>query len=143
MNDFASMNQQVIDDFRAHQGRVGPPFEGAPIVLLHHVGRKSGDHMVTPMMYQPDADNPNDIVYVFASKAGAPTNPGWYYNITTAGRARVERGTEEYDVTVRELPEPDRTKIYAKQAELFPGFAGYAEKTEGVRVIPVIELARA
>lgn len=142
MNDYADMNQKVIDEFRANDGQVGPPFEGAPIVLLHHVGRKSARHMVTPMMYLPDADNPRDVIYVFASKAGAPTHPGWFHNITAAGSAEIERGNEQYDVAVRELTGEERSRRYAEQANLYPGFAGYAEKTEGVRVIPVIELKR-
>lgn len=134
-------NAQIIDEFRANEGRVGGPFEGAPMLLVHHVGRKSGKQTVSPMMYLPDDADP-DRIYVFASKAGAPTNPAWYYNITAAGRATVERGTETYDVSVAEVTGDDRDRIYAEQASRYPGFGEYAEKTEGIRVIPVLALTR-
>ncbi|NMO03298.1 nitroreductase family deazaflavin-dependent oxidoreductase [Gordonia sp. TBRC 11910] len=135
-------NAQIINEFREHEGRVGGPFEGAPMVLVHHVGRKSGKQTVSPMMYLLDADDPA-LIYVFASKAGAPTNPAWYYNLTAAGKATVEVGTETYDVTVTEVTGADRDRIYAIQASRYPGFAEYETKTEGIRVIPVLALRRA
>ncbi|HTW19573.1 MAG TPA: nitroreductase/quinone reductase family protein [Mycobacteriales bacterium] len=138
-NDF---NTSVIEQFRANEGRVGGPFDGAPIVLLHHSGRKSGSEFISPMMYLADPAD-DGLIYVFASKAGAPTNPDWYYNAIAAGRAVVEVGTETYPVTVTELTGADRDRIYAEQASRYPGFAEYAEKTEGVRTIPVLALRRA
>ncbi|GEE00047.1 hypothetical protein nbrc107696_04930 [Gordonia spumicola] len=134
-------NTQIIDEFRANEGRVGGPFEGAPMLLVHHVGRKSGKQTVSPMMYLQSDDDPATI-YVFASKAGAPTHPAWYFNLVAAGRATVERGTQTYDVTVAELTGDDRDRVYAEQASRYPGFAEYAEKTAGVRVIPVLALTR-
>ena len=134
-------NAQTIAEFRANEGRVGGGFEGAPIVLLHHRGRKSGREYVAPMMYlQDEADQ--DTIYVFASKAGAPTNPDWYVNATAAGRVTVERGTETYEAEVRDLPEDERAPIYAEQARRYPGFAGYERKTAGIRTIPVLALKR-
>jgi deazaflavin-dependent oxidoreductase (nitroreductase family) len=105
-------NTQTITDFRENEGRVGGPFQGAPIVLLHHRGRKSGREYVTPTMYLAHEADP-DIIYVFATKGGAPTNPDWYINLTTAGHTTIERGTETYDVTVHEVTGPDRDRIYA------------------------------
>ena len=142
MNEPLDWNAQTIAKFRANEGRVGGNFEGAPIVLVHHRGRKSGREYVTPMMYLPDGTEP-DIIYVFATKAGAPTNPDWYRNLTAAGDASIERGTETYNVTVRELTGVERDRIYAEQARRYPGFAGYARQTAGVRTIPVLELRRA
>ena len=139
MNDW---NAQIIAEFRANEGRVGGPFEGAPMVLMHHVGRRSGNEFVNPVMYLPDDSDPSTI-YVFASKAGAPTHPDWYWNMTEAGRAVVEVGTETYDVSVRDLQGEERDRVYAEQASRYPGFAEYAEKTEGIRVIPVLALTRA
>lgn len=139
MNDW---NAAIIDEFRHNQGRVGGQFEGAPMILLHHRGRKSGQPRVSPMMFLPD-DNDPDTIYVFASKAGAPTNPDWYHNITEAGTARVERGVEQYPVTVHEVTGPERDRIYAEQARRYPGIAEYAEKTAGIRTIPVLALRRA
>jgi deazaflavin-dependent oxidoreductase (nitroreductase family) len=134
-------NAKTITEFRANQGRVGGPFEGAPVVLAHHLGRKSGREYVTPMMYLPNHTDP-DIIYVFATKAGAPTHPDWYHNLTAAGVGSVERGTETYKVTVRELAGAERDRIYAEQARRYPGFAGYERQTAGVRTIPVLELRR-
>jgi deazaflavin-dependent oxidoreductase (nitroreductase family) len=135
-------NAKVIAEFRANEGRVGPPFEGAPLTLLHHRGRTSGREYVAPMMYLAAEDDP-DTIYVFASKAGAPTNPDWYYNLTAAGVARVEVGTEEYDVIVSDLVADERDRVFAEQASRYPGFAEYATKTAGIRTIPVLALRRA
>jgi deazaflavin-dependent oxidoreductase (nitroreductase family) len=134
-------NAAIIDEFRANEGRVGGPFEGAPMVLLHHRGRKSGLERVNPVMYLPDEEDP-DTIYVFGTKGGSPTNPDWYYNLTAAGTASVERGTEQYDVSVRELKDEERSRIYAEQARRHPAFAGYEQKTAGIRTIPVLALKR-
>jgi len=134
-------NAKIIAEFRANEGRVGGNFEGAPIVLMHHVGRKSGKESVSPVMYQPDDSDP-DTIYVFASKGGHHLHPDWYWNMTDAGRAVVEVGTETYDVTVREIEGPDRDRIYDEQVSRYPGFGEYAEKTAGIRTIPVLALTR-
>jgi len=134
-------NADTIAEFRANEGRVGGPFEGAPLVLVHHIGRKSGSEYVAPMMYLADEQTATTI-YIFASKAGAPTHPDWYYNLTSAGRAQVEVGTDTYDVTVRELTGEDRDRVFEEQARRYPGFAQYAEKTAGIRTIPVLSLQR-
>jgi deazaflavin-dependent oxidoreductase (nitroreductase family) len=141
MSDGLSWNAATIAEFRANEGRVGGNFEGAPMVLVHHRGRKSSREYVTPMMYLPDETEP-DIIYVFATKGGAPTNPDWYRNLTAAGDGSVERGTETYKVTVRDLTGAERDLIYAEQARRYPGFAGYERQTAGVRTIPVLELRR-
>ena len=136
MNDWNAKN---IADFRANEGRVGGAFEGAPITLLHHRGRKTGREYVTPMMYLADDGDPKTI-YVFATKAGAPTNPDWYHNLKATGLAQVEVGTETYPVSVSELEGEERDRVYRKQASRYTGFAGYAEKTAGIRTIPVLAL---
>lgn len=135
-------NSKTIAEFRANEGRVGGPFDGAPMVLVHHRGRASGQEYVTPMMYLRHDTSP-DVIYVFATKAGAPTNPDWYRNLTTAGAGTVERGTETYAVTVRELTGTERDTVYAEQARRYPGFAEYERQTAGVRTIPVLELTPA
>jgi deazaflavin-dependent oxidoreductase (nitroreductase family) len=136
MSDF---NEKVIDEFRANHGRVGGGFEGAPMVLVHHRGRKSGNDYVNPMMYLQDESDPATI-YVFASAAGRPEHPAWYHNLVATGQARVEVGDSEYDVAVEELTGDARDTIYAEQASRYPGFAEYAEKTAGIRTIPVLAL---
>jgi deazaflavin-dependent oxidoreductase (nitroreductase family) len=134
-------NERVIAEFRANEGRVGGSFTGAPMVLVHHRGRTSGKEYVNPMMYLADEESP-DTIYVFASKGGAPTNPDWYRNLVAAGEASVEVGTEHYPVEVTDLHGDERDRVYAEQARRYPGFAGYAEKTAGIRTIPVLALRR-
>ena len=134
-------NAKVIEEFRANEGRVGGNFEGAPMTLLHHRGRRSGREHVNPMMYLAD-DADDRTIYVFASKAGAPDNPDWYYNAISAGTAEVEVGTETYPVAVTELTGGERDRVYAEQARRYPGFAEYEQKTAGIRTIPVLALRR-
>ena len=132
-------NDQIIAEFRANEGRVGGPFEGAPMVLVHHTGRKSGKEYVNPLVYLPGDDN---SIYVFASKGGAPEHPEWYRNLAAAGQATVEVQASTYPVTVTEVNGDERDLIYAEQVKRMPGFGGYAEKTEGIRKIPVLRLTR-
>jgi deazaflavin-dependent oxidoreductase (nitroreductase family) len=134
-------NERTIAEFRANQGRVGGQFQGAPIVLVHHRGRRTGREYVNPTMYLPD-DSDQDTIFVFASKGGASSNPDWYHNLIVAGEGTVERGTETYRVTVRELTGDARDRVYDKQAGRYPGFADYARRTAGIRTIPVLELRR-
>ena len=142
MSNPNNWNEKVIADFRANDGRVGGPFEGAPMVLVHHRGRRTGHEYVNPMMYLA-TERGDGSIYVFASKGGAPTNPDWYYNLTVAGKGSVELGTGTFPVSVRELHGEEHDRIYAEQARRYPGFAEYAEKTAGVRTIPVLELTPA
>ena len=142
MAETSDWNAKTIAEFRANEGRVGGVFEGAPITLVHHRGRKSGREYVSPMMYLAD-DVDTATIYVFASKAGAPTHPDWYYNLESAGLAWVEVGTDTYQVRVSELAGGEREGVYEKQARRYPGFAQYAKKTTGIRTIPVLALRRA
>ena len=142
MSESTDWNSKTIAEFRANEGRVGGPFVGAPIVLVHHRGRRSGREYVTPMMYLPH-DTDDNVINVFATRGGTPRNPDWYYNLTAAGEGSVERGTESYQITVRELTGAERDRVYAEQARLYPGFAEYERQTVGIRTIPVLELTRA
>ena len=132
-NDF---NQKIIDEFRTHEGKVGGPFEGAPILLLHHKGAKSGRERVNPLAYQADGDR----FAVFGSKGGAPTNPDWYHNLRANPRARVEVGTETFDVDARVAEGEERDRIFNEQKRRIPPFADYEKKTP--RQIPVVILER-
>ncbi|HUY42350.1 MAG TPA: nitroreductase family deazaflavin-dependent oxidoreductase [Acidimicrobiales bacterium] len=129
-------NEQIIEEFRANDGRVGGNFQGAPILLLHTTGAKSGIERINPMMYLDESGR----VYVFASKAGASTHPDWYRNLLANPRVVVEAGTERYEATAVPLTGEERSRVYAKQALRYPGFAEYQLKT--TRVIPVVELVR-
>ena len=141
MAEMADWNAKIVQEFRSNEGRVGGPFEGAPLTLVHHRGRKSGRDYINPMMYMADEENA-DTIYVFASKAGAPTHPDWYYNLVAAGVAEAEVGIETYQVTVTEVVAEERDRIYAEQARRYPGFAEYETKTAGIRTIPVLALHR-
>jgi deazaflavin-dependent oxidoreductase (nitroreductase family) len=131
-DDFDESN---IAEFRANHGRVGGQFEGAPLVILHTVGAKSGDPRTNIMMYQADGER----YLVFASYAGADQNPAWYWNLKANPDARIEVGDKIIDVHATELEGKERDEKYARQAENYPGFADYETRTS--RVIPVVALA--
>ena len=134
-------NTQIVEEFRANEGRVGGPFEGAPMILVHHRGRRTGRELLVPLMYLPH-ETDRDTLYIFASKGGAPVHPDWYHNLLAAGETTVEVGTETFSVTVKEVTGDERDRIYGEQARRYPGFAEYESKTAGIRVIPVLELTR-
>lgn len=134
MSDVQDWNSKIIEEFRANEGRVGGPFAGAPMLLLHTTGAKTGQERVNPMMYL-DLDGHR---YVFASKAGADTNPDWYWNLVAHPGVTVEVGTERYEANATPVTGGGRDRIYAEQARQYPGFAEYEQKTS--RVIPVVEL---
>jgi deazaflavin-dependent oxidoreductase (nitroreductase family) len=127
-------NERNIAEFRANHGRVGGNFEGAPLVVLHTVGAKSGEPRTNIMMYQADGDR----YLIFASAAGADKNPAWYWNLKAHPDTRIEVGDDIIDVHATELGGKERDEKYALQAERYPGFADYEAKTS--RVIPVVAL---
>ena len=141
MADANDWNQGIITEFRANEGRVGGPFAGAPMILVHHVGRTSGKQYTTPLVYLP-GEGGDDSMYIFASKGGAPTNPDWYGNLIAAGEATVEVGTTTFVVTITEVAGDERDRIFAEQVKRMPGFGDYAKQTEGIRTIPVLRLTR-
>lgn len=130
----ADFNQQVITEFRDNEGVVGGMFEGMPLLLLHHVGAKSGTPRIAPLVYMADGDR----YVIFASKAGAPENPSWYHNLMAHPQTKIEVGTEVIDVVASELTGEEREDVYARQAQLAPQFAEYQTKT--TRKIPVVAL---
>jgi deazaflavin-dependent oxidoreductase (nitroreductase family) len=133
----ADWNQQIIDEFRANDGRVGGNFEGRTLLLLHHTGAKTGTERINPLAYQRLSD---DSVAIFASQGGAPTNPDWYYNLVAHPDVTVEIGTETTAAHARVAEGAERETIWEKQKADWSGFAEYEEKTEGIREIPVVVL---
>ncbi|MGD0882453.1 MAG: nitroreductase family deazaflavin-dependent oxidoreductase [Acidimicrobiales bacterium] len=133
MNDF---NAKVIDEFRANGGKVGGPFEGATIVLLSTTGAKSGEPRTNPVVARIEGDH----LYVFASKAGAPTNPDWFHNLVANPVVTVELGTDTFEARAVVTEGDERERIYAAQAADFANFAEYQASTD--RVIPVVRLER-
>jgi deazaflavin-dependent oxidoreductase (nitroreductase family) len=131
-------NKTIMDEFRTNGGKVGGQFAGAPLLILHSVGAKSGKACVNPLMYQ---DLGHGQVAVFASKGGAPTNPDWYHNLVANPRATVELGAETFDVTARVVRGEERLRIWSPWKQRYPSFAQYERKTK--REIPVVILERA
>ena len=133
VNDF---NRKIIEEFRANAGKVGGPFEGAPMLLLHTTGARSGAERVSPVVYQPD----DGRWVVFGSKGGAPTDPDWIHNLRATPEASIEVGTDTVPVTARMADGEERERLWTRQKELMPGFADYETKT--TRQIPVVVLER-
>ena len=137
MNEPLDWNAKTIAEFRANEGRVGGNFEGAPIVLVHHRGRKSGREHVTPTMYLPHVTEPG-IIYVFATKAGAPTNPDWYYNLRA--NPSVTFGDTPMDATVI-TDHAETERLWRLADNVFPAYAAYRLAAAKVdRTIPIIPL---
>jgi deazaflavin-dependent oxidoreductase (nitroreductase family) len=130
----ADFNTQVITEFRENGGQVGGMFNGVPLLLLHHIGARSGSDRVTPLAYLED----DGRYAVFASKAGAPENPAWYHNLMTHPETRIEVGGETIEVVASEAQGEERERIYNEQASRMPQFAEYEQKT--TRRIPVVLL---
>jgi deazaflavin-dependent oxidoreductase (nitroreductase family) len=133
-------NAKIIEEFRSNQGRVGGFFEGATMLLLHSTGRRTGEERVNPLVYLPDGDR----WVVFGSKGGAPADPDWVRNLEAKREATIEVGTETIPVRVAVVLRDgqEREELYARQVERRPAFAGYVEKTKGIRTIPVVVFER-
>jgi deazaflavin-dependent oxidoreductase (nitroreductase family) len=135
MSDTNDWNTRIVEEFRANGGKVGGNFAGAPMLLLHTTGARSGLERVNPMMYQ---DLGGGRVAVFASKAGADTHPDWYHNLVANPDVTAEIGTDTRAFRARTADPGEREPIWAKQKADYPGFAGYEANT--TREIPVVIL---
>jgi deazaflavin-dependent oxidoreductase (nitroreductase family) len=133
VNDY---NRQIIEEFRANEGKVGGPFEGATLLLLTHKGAKTGTGRTNPLAYIEEGGR----YFVFGSKGGASTNPDWYHNLRANPNATVEIGTEKFDVTAEVLTGEERDRIWARNVRERPTFGEYEKRTS--RKIPVIALTR-
>lgn len=127
-------NAQIIEEFRANDGKVGGNFEGAPLLLLHTTGARSGEERIHPMMYQDLGGS----VAVFASKAGAPSHPAWYHNLVAHPEVSAEIGTATRTFLARVAEGEERDRIWTRQKQDYPGFAAYEAATD--REIPVVVL---
>ena len=133
MRDF---NQAIIEEFRANHGAVGGPFAGAPVVLLTTTGARTGQKRVNPLVALVE----DGTLYVFASKAGAPTNPDWYHNLLAHPEVEVEFGGDRFEAVATPVTGAERDRLFAAQVDKQPGFADYEKATD--RLIPVVELRR-
>jgi deazaflavin-dependent oxidoreductase (nitroreductase family) len=136
MSDMNEFNEQIIDEFRASGGTVGGAFKGASLLLLHTTGAKSGQRRIAPLAYRRDGEH----LVVFASKAGAPTNPDWYHNLLANPGVTVEVERETFDAAARVAEGEERDRLWEQQKADIPNFAEYEQKTD--RTIPVIVLER-
>ena len=135
-NELQSFNDKIIAEFRANDGVVGGPFEGAPLLLLGTTGAKSGKPRINPLAYLDDGDR----LVIFASFAGADQHPPWYHNLVANPEVTIEVGTETYQAAASVIEEPDRSALYERMVAAMPVFEEYRGKTS--RVIPVIALTR-
>ena len=127
-------NSKIIEEFRANGGKVGGPFDGAPLLLLHTTGARTGQERVNPVMYRPDGDR----LVIFASKAGADTNPDWFHNLRANPELSVEVGSETKAVRAHVAEGDERHRLWEAHKSQWPGFADYETKTQ--RQIPVVIL---
>jgi deazaflavin-dependent oxidoreductase (nitroreductase family) len=135
MSERDEWNRKIIEEFRSNAGVVGGPFQGVPILLLHHRGAKSGTERINPLAYRRDGDN----YVIFASKGGAPTNPDWYHNVRANADVEIEVGTDSLKAHAHVASGNERDRLWTVQKQEFPGFADYEQKTD--REIPVVVLA--
>lgn len=136
MSDSGDWNANIIGEFRANGGKVGGPFEGAPLLLLHTTGARSGAERTNPLMYLPDGDR----FVVFASKGGADTHPDWYRNLVANPGVEIEVGEERFGARATVAEGDERDALFAEQASRYPQFKSYQDGTD--RTIPVVILER-
>ena len=132
----ADMNQKIIEEFRANDGKVGGFFADNTLLLLHTIGAKSGKERINPLATFEDGDR----LVVVASKGGAPSDPDWYFNVLANPVVNVEYGTESFQARADTTTEPERTRLYEKMENELASFKEYKEKAG--RVIPVVTLSR-
>ena len=133
-NDY---NAQIIEEFRANHGRVGGPWEGTPLILVHHIGAKSGIEHVTPLGCFPQEDGRFVVV---ASNGGSRANPDWYHNLEANPRVVVEVGAETFTVVAEELDDIARAELWPLLVAQAPQIDDHQAKV--TRQIPVIMLTR-
>jgi deazaflavin-dependent oxidoreductase (nitroreductase family) len=134
--DVSDFNRAIIDEFHANAGVVGGPFQGRTLLLLHSIGARSGHPRVTPLAYLTI----DGRMFVVGSHAGASRDPAWVHNLRADPHARIEVGSDAFDVSARELPLPERAEMYPKVVAAADAFAEHQARTS--RIIPLFELTR-
>ena len=130
-------NTKIIEEFRANGGRVGGPWAGAALLLIHHIGAKSGTERVTPLGCFPQGQGRFAIV---ASNGGSPAHPDWYHNLKAHPRITVEAGSQTFTVLAEELGHASRAELWPKLVAETPALGEFQAKT--TRLIPVVMLTR-
>jgi deazaflavin-dependent oxidoreductase (nitroreductase family) len=135
-NDVNDFNRDLIEQFRANDGKTTGPFAEAPLMLMTTTGAKSGKERIIPIVYTRDGDR----LVIAASKGGAPTNPDWYANVVANPEVTIELPGEKFPARATVVDRTERDRLYAAHAAAMPGFAEYETKTD--RVIPIVVLER-
>jgi deazaflavin-dependent oxidoreductase (nitroreductase family) len=130
-------NTKIIDEFRANGGRVGGPWAGTPMILIHHIGARSGIERVTPLGCFPQAD---DRWAIAASNGGSPTHPDWYYNLKASPKIKAEVGPQTFTVIAEELGATARARLWPTLVAKAPSVGEFQART--TRQIPVFMLTR-
>jgi deazaflavin-dependent oxidoreductase (nitroreductase family) len=130
-------NTGIITEFRANQGRVGGPWADITLILIHHIGARSGIERVTPVAYHLQ---PGGQFAIWAANGGSPTHPNWYYNLKAHPEITVEVGAQAFTVLGQELNGTARAELWAKLVSVYPQLAGAQAKT--TRQIPLFLLIR-
>jgi deazaflavin-dependent oxidoreductase (nitroreductase family) len=133
MHDF---NRNLINEFRANDGKVTGMFANSPLLLLTTRGAKTGDTRTTPLVFTREGDR----LVIIASKGGAPTNPAWYHNLVTNPTVTVELPNDTFEARASVAQDDERDRLYDAHASVLPVFKEYQEKT--TRRIPVVLLER-
>jgi len=135
--ELEEMNQGVIVDFRANSGKVGGQHTLLDIVLLHHLGARSGQARVTPLAYIRDGED----MLIVGSTGGSPHHPAWYWNLKAHPRVTVEVGTETVEVIAGEVADEEYARLWTMVTEAIPIMLEYQNRT--TRRLPIIRLAPA
>lgn len=136
-NSASDYNTEIISEFRANQGRVGGPWEGFSLILVHHLGARSGIERVTPLACAPQGEG---SLAIWAANGGSPSHPSWYYNLKAHPEITVEVGAEAFTVLAQELDDTARTGLWPELIARYPGLGETQAKT--ARQIPVFVLSR-
>lgn len=132
---FNAFTKLHVATYRASGGRIGKTFRGAPCCLVDHVGRKSGEHRTTPLIFTRDGDS----VVLIASKGGHPKHPAWWINLRANPDTTVQVGAESWPVTACEVTdEQERERLWKQMTEVYSPYDDYQAKTD--RKIPVVLL---
>ena len=131
-------DRRTVEEFRANGGRVGGALAGTPLVLIHHIGARTGIEHVTPLAYSAlDGDS----IAIVASNGGSPKHPAWCHNLRANPAIIVELGTESFEATAEEQAGPARAELWPRLVAQFPDLAEFEAGTD--RTIPLFLLRRA
>jgi deazaflavin-dependent oxidoreductase (nitroreductase family) len=133
----SDFNAKVIEEFRANQGQVSGPLADTPMILIHHIGAKSGIERVTPLACNPQ---PDGRIAIVAANGGSPAHPAWYYNLKAHPGITVELGSRTFTAVAEELDGTARAELWPQLVAQSPAVGEHQARTG--RLIPVFMLTR-